>query len=177
MNPAPPVPPPPPPPSPKPVSFMTVLGITAAIVAGMLVFAVIGFFLWSGGPSRPDTAGQTTPAKPEAPRLGTSYRGELNWDGQSVRITWRENGTLDNDNDHLVVLIQGADVELQAVWGWMESVRNRAGVRGEIHPRGLKVPSGWPTPRSVIIDQALPGGGWTGKLDTPKGPIVIRLEP
>jgi hypothetical protein len=60
-------------------------------------------------------------------QLGSHYSGSLDWGGHTLPIRWSESGTLDDDHDHIVVLIKGEGVSLHVVWGWMESARGRVG--------------------------------------------------
>lgn len=112
---------------------------------------------------------------PEEQVLQGSYQGALLWNEQSLSLHWEEDGTLDNDGDHDVVIISGEGLRLRAVWGMIAFAGGRVGQRAKVDQ--ALVPEGWPVPVGLVVVRATSDGGWEGVLETrEKESLVLRLD-
>jgi hypothetical protein len=96
---------------------------------------------------------QTAPESLEGLALEShSYTGQISWRNHSVPISFHYAGTLDNDNDHDVYVIEGPELMIRVVWGLSDSRdRGKFGKAAEVDQ--AKMPGGWPTPTRFLVDQ------------------------
>jgi hypothetical protein len=138
-----------------------------SILATMLLVVVLNFVV--------AVIGLAWLMSPEEQVLRGPYQGVLLWNEQSLGIQWEEDGTLDNDGDHEVVIISGEGLRLRMVWGMMASAGGHVGQRAEVDQ--ALVPEGWPVPVGLVVVRATSDGGWQGVLETrEKESLVLRLD-